>query len=92
MRRGMLDQAAAALAAGLALSALSWAPAGRDAGTPAPDPNRIGTSGAERMAREMNARNLVSVIYLGPRLADTIVEAAVMVLCAAGIAFIRERA
>lgn len=42
------------------------------------------------MARALNVRNLVSAIYLGPRVADTFLEVMVVVLAVVGMRFIRE--
>lgn len=42
------------------------------------------------MAERLNIRNLVSTIYLGPRLFDTFLEVMVVVLAVFGMKFIRE--
>jgi multisubunit Na+/H+ antiporter MnhB subunit len=42
------------------------------------------------MARRLNIRNLVSTIYLGPRLFDTFLEVMEVVLAVFGMKFIRE--
>lgn len=42
------------------------------------------------MARRLNIRNLVSTIYLGPRLFDTFLEVMVVVLAVFGMKIIRE--
>lgn len=41
------------------------------------------------IARAMNIRNLVSVIYLGPRIFDTMIEVLVVVLTVYGMTFLR---
>lgn len=41
------------------------------------------------IARELNIRNVVSAIYLGPRLLDTIVEVLIVVATVFGMFFIR---
>ncbi|TVQ98395.1 MAG: hypothetical protein EA403_14060 [Spirochaetaceae bacterium] len=41
------------------------------------------------IARTMNIRNLVSVIYLGPRIFDTMIEVLVVVLTVYGMTFLR---
>ena len=42
------------------------------------------------MAKWLNIRNLVSTIYLGPRLFDTFLEVMVVVLAVFGMKYIRE--
>ncbi len=42
------------------------------------------------IARTMNIRNMVSAIYLGPRLGDTLLEVMVVVLAVYGMKFVRE--
>ncbi len=41
------------------------------------------------LARSLNIRNMVSAIYLGPRLLDTIIEVLVVVATVFGMFFIR---
>lgn len=43
------------------------------------------------LARSLNIRNLVTAVYLGPRVLDTFLEALVVVLAVSGMAFVRER-
>ena len=42
------------------------------------------------IAQSMNIRNMVSAIYLGPRLGDTLLEVMVVVLAVYGMKFVRE--
>lgn len=42
------------------------------------------------MAQTMNIRNMVSAVYLGPRLGDTLLEVMVVVLAVYGVKFVRE--
>lgn len=42
------------------------------------------------LARRMNIRNLVSTVYLGPRILDTFLEVMVVVLAVYGMKFVRE--
>lgn len=44
----------------------------------------------EDLARRMNIRNLVSTIYLGPRILDTFLEVMVVVLAVFGMNVVRE--
>jgi multisubunit Na+/H+ antiporter MnhB subunit len=44
------------------------------------------------MTEVMNIRNIVTAIYLGPRLFDTFLEVIVVVLTVFGIRFIRDKA
>ena len=43
------------------------------------------------MARAMNIRNMVSAVYLGPRIFDTMIEVLVVVLTVYGMSFLRGR-
>jgi multisubunit Na+/H+ antiporter MnhB subunit len=43
------------------------------------------------IAKQLNIRNLVSTIYLGPRLLDTALEVGVVVLTVLGMIYLRER-
>ncbi len=75
---------AAALAAGLILLAWRAAP---------PEPARHGDATAEivELARHWNIRNLVTAIYLGPRVADTFLEVMVVTLAVIGLRHLGER-
>ncbi len=42
------------------------------------------------ITQTMNIRNMVSAIYLGPRLGDTLLEVMVVVLAVYGMKFVRE--
>lgn len=44
-----------------------------------------------RIAEEMNIRNLVSLVYLGPRAVDTAVEVLVVVLTVFGIQYLGKK-
>ncbi len=41
------------------------------------------------IARELNVRNLVSTIYLGPRVYDTFLEVTVVILSVFGMKYVR---
>lgn len=45
----------------------------------------------EAMTRQMNIKNIVTAIYLGPRLFDTFLEVMVVVLTVFGMRFIRSK-
>lgn len=44
----------------------------------------------ESIARNMNIRNMVTTIYLGPRILDTVLEVMVVFLTVLGMKFIRD--
>ncbi|MDZ4200069.1 MAG: hypothetical protein U1E27_12390 [Kiritimatiellia bacterium] len=43
------------------------------------------------LAESLRIRNMVSAVYLGPRVLDTFLEALVVVLAVTGMAFVRQR-
>jgi multisubunit Na+/H+ antiporter MnhB subunit len=45
----------------------------------------------EQIANEMNIRNMVTAIYLGPRMLDTFLEVMVVLLTVFGMKFIRNK-
>ena len=45
----------------------------------------------EAMTKQMNIQNIVSAIYLGPRIFDTFLEVLVVVLTVYGMKFIKSR-
>lgn len=84
MRPTLLKACCAALCAGAAAFAL-W-------GAPAPEVVEHATAaGAADIAARLNIRNLVSAIYLGPRVVDTFLEVMVVTLAVIGMKFVGER-
>lgn len=45
----------------------------------------------EIMTRQMNVKNMVTAIYLGPRIFDTFLEVMVVILTVFGMKFIRSK-
>jgi len=45
----------------------------------------------EEMTRHMNVQNIVTAIYLGPRIFDTFMEVMVVILTVFGMKFIRSK-
>ncbi len=84
MRPTLLKACCAALCLGAAAFAL-W-------GLPATEVVEHATAkGAAEIAARLNIRNLVSVIYLGPRAVDTFLEVLVVTLAVIGMQFVGER-
>ena len=79
----LLKAGCAALLAGAAIFAY-W-------GAPHPEilPHATAADLADIAAR-LNIRNLVSAIYLGPRVVDTFLEVLVVILAVFGMQFVRE--
>ncbi len=44
-----------------------------------------------RIAGQMGVQNMVTAVYLGPRIVDTFIEVMVVVLTVCGMKFLRER-
>lgn len=84
MRPTVIRAACAALSAGAVAFAL-W-------GAPGPTVVEHATAaGTTEIARALNIRNLVSAIYLGPRVVDTFLEVMVVTLAVIGMKFVGDR-
>ena len=53
---------------------------------------RSSVPSVQAMAAHMNVHNMVSAIYLGPRLFDTFLEVLIVILTVYGIKYIRSQA